>query len=94
MHLNPILNIPLTNVMRSEIALSLQHVLHVYTVGNFLSAWNDPGNHKNIEQVFDSPQQARHAAAVCAAWLGVRVLAAPVNVPAWWKGDEIPVLPA
>ncbi len=94
MHQNPILDLPLTSVMRSEIALSLQHVLHVYTVGNFLSAWNDPYNHKSIEEVFDTPQQARHAAAVCAAWLGVRVAAAPTQVSAWWPGDEMPVFPA
>ena len=35
---NPILDWPLTTVMRQEIALPLQHVLHVYTVGNFLAA--------------------------------------------------------
>lgn len=87
---NPILDITLDSFMRSEIALPLQHVLHVYTVGNFLSAWRDPDNHKAIEEVFDTPQQARHAAAVCAGWLGVRVAAAPRNVSAWWQGDEQP----
>ena len=94
MHQNPILDLSLSSVMRPEIALSLQQVLHVYTVGNFLSAWNDPYNHKSIEQVFDTPQQARHAAAVCAAWLGVRVAAAQTHVAAWWTGDEMPVFPA
>ena len=73
--------------MRSEIALPLQHVLQLYTVGSLLKAWRNPKNHKSIEQVFDSAQQARHAVAVCAAWLGVQTLAAPNPVPAWWAGD-------
>ena len=85
---NPILDVSLTQVMRSEIALPLQQVLHIYTVGNFLNAWRNPKNHKSIEQVFDSPQQARHAIAVCAAWMGVQTVAAPNPVPAWWVGDE------
>jgi len=70
--------------MRPEIALPLQHVLQLYTVGSLLKAWRNPKNHKSIEQVFDSPQQARHAIAVCAAWLGVQSLAAPNTVAAWW----------
>ena len=86
---NPILDLPLSDVMRSEIALTLQHVLQIYTVGNFLKAWRNPKNHKSIEQVFDSPQQARHAVATCAAWLGVQSLASsPAAVTdAWWIGD-------
>ena len=73
--------------MRSEIALPLQHVLKLHTVGSLLNAWRNPKNHKSIEQVFDTPQQARHAIAVCAAWLGVQTLAAPEVVPAWWVGE-------
>ena len=91
---NPILDWPLTTVMRTEIALPLQQVLHVYTVGNFLAAWRDPDNHRRIEDVFDTPQQARHAAAVCAGWLGIRVAAAPRNVPAWWRDESAGQLPA
>jgi hypothetical protein len=91
---NPILDWPLTTVMRSEIALHLQQVLHVYTVGNFLAAWRNPENHRRIEEVFDTPQQARHAAAVCAGWLGVRVAAAPVQVAAWWRDEPSTQLPA
>src|SRR6266478_7866252 len=70
---NPILGLPLNEVMRSDIALPLQQVLKVYTVGNFLSAWRNPKSQKSIEQCFETPQQARHAAATCAAWLGVGV---------------------
>ena len=83
---NPILDLPLSDIMRSEIALPLQHVMKLYTVGSFLNAWRNPKNHKSIEQVFDSPQQARHAVATCAAWLGVQSLASPPNAAntAWW----------
>ncbi len=85
---NPILELPLSDVMRSEIALPLQHVLKLYSVGSLLNAWRNPRNHRSIEQVFDSPQQARHAVAVCAAWLGVQTLATPNPVPAWWVRDD------
>ena len=85
---NPILDLPLSEVMRSEIALPLQHVLKLPTVGTLLNAWRNPKNHRSIEQVFDTPQQARHAVAVCAAWLGVHTLASPGTVPAWWVHDE------
>jgi hypothetical protein len=85
---NPVLDLPLDNVMRSEIALPLQHVLKLYSVGSLLNAWRNPKNHRSIEQVFDSPQQARHAIAVCAAWLGVQTPATPNPVPAWWVRDE------
>ena len=86
---NPILDLPLSDIMRSEIALPLQHVMKLHTVGAFLNAWRNPKNHKSIEQVFDTPQQARHAVAVCAAWLGVQTLASPPNVATagWWIGD-------
>ncbi len=85
---NPVLDLPLSDVMRSEIALPLQHVLKLYNVGSLLNAWRNPKNHRSIEQVFDSPQQARHAIAVCAAWLGVQTLATPNPVPAWWVRDD------
>src|ERR1700755_2408140 len=83
---NPILDLPLSEVMRSEIALPLQHVLHLPTVGSLLNAWRNPRNHRSIEQVFDSPEQARHAVTVCAAWLGVSTPASAECVPAWWAG--------
>src|SRR5665213_151791 len=85
---SPILDLPLVSVMRSEIALPLQHVLHLPTVGSLLKAWRNPQNHKSIEQVFDSPQQARHAVSICAAWLGVRIAPASSAVPPWWSHDE------
>jgi hypothetical protein len=84
---NPVLELPIAQVMRQEIALPLQHVLKIYTVGNFLNAWRSPKQQKSIEQLFESPQQARHAAATCAAWLGVRTPVAPNPVPAWWPRD-------
>lgn len=74
--------------MRSEIALPLQHVLQIYTVGNLLTAWRSPKNQKSIEQVFDTPQQARHAVSICAAWLGVQTIATPNPVPQWWINDK------
>src|SRR4028118_647142 len=83
---NPILDLPLSAVMRSEIALPLQHVLRLYTVGSLLHAWRNPKNHRSIEQVFDSPQQARHAIAVCAAWMGVQSLAGAGAAPAGGGG--------
>ena len=90
MRKNAILNVQLNEVMRSEIALVLQQVLKIYTVGGLLQAWANPKNHKSIEQVFDSPQQARHAVAVCAAWLGVRSGFTPAAVTNanWWRADE------
>lgn len=83
---NPVLDLPLGEVMRSEIALSLQ-VIKIHTVGALLHAWRNPKNHHNIEQIFDSPEQARHAAATCAAWLGVQTQAIATPVEAWWAGD-------
>lgn len=84
---NPVLGVPLTEVMRAEIALPLQQMLHLYTVGNFLSAWRNPKAQKSIEQCFDTPQQARHAAATCAAWLGIPTPPMVDSVPAWWRRD-------
>ena len=94
MNRNPILDLPLTDVMRQEIALTLQHVLKIYTVGNLLKAWRNPRNQKNIEQVFDSPEQARNAVAICANWLGVRTLATHKPVDGWWRSDEFTSLQA
>ena len=85
---NPVLDLPLSAVMRPEIALPLQHILNLYTVGSLLKAWRSPRNHSSIEQVFDTPEQARHAVAVCAAWLGVQTRPSHEPVPAWWQGDE------
>jgi len=92
---NPVLNVPLNEVMRAEIALPLQHVLRVYTVGGLLSAWRNPRNHKSIEQVFDSPEQAHHAVSVCAAFLGIQTQAVTGgSVPQWWASDQAAVAAA
>lgn len=85
---NPILDLPLSAVMRTEIALPLQQVLHLPTVGSLLKAWRNPKNHKSIEQVFDSPEQARHAVTVCATWLGIECAPSNKLVPAWWPHDQ------
>lgn len=85
---NPVLDVPLSQVLRSEIALTLQHVMQLYTVGNFLRAWKSPKSQRSIEQVFDSPSQARHAAQVCGTWVGVEVVPMSQRVSAWWRGEE------
>jgi hypothetical protein len=90
MYKNSILDLPLHHVMRPEIALTLQHVLQLYTVGNFLSAWRSPKNQRSIEQAFDTPQQARHAAAVCANWLGVPTAPVSHAAGAWWPSEDQP----
>jgi hypothetical protein len=87
---NPILDVSLVEVMRSEIALPLQHMMHLYTVGQFLNAWANPFNQPKIERVFDTPEQAHHAAAVCAGWLGCRLTFTPPPEPVvgWWSEDR------
>ncbi len=86
---HPILDLPLTSVIRREYALQLQHVLKLYTVGNLLGAWRQFECQKSIEEVFDTPEQAHHAIATCAAWLGFQIVAAPGRVPDWWNSDEM-----
>jgi hypothetical protein len=81
---NPVIALSLTDVMRSEIALPLQHVMNIYTVGSLLKAWSSPRKQKQIEQMFDSPEQARQAVATCAAWMGIRTMASHEPVAAWW----------
>jgi hypothetical protein len=85
---NPVLDIPLTEVIRPEIALPLQQILNLQTVGNLLNAWRSPRNHRSIEQLFDSPQQARNAVAVCATWLGVQMKPQHNPTMGWWRSDE------
>ena len=89
-----VLGLPLSQVMRPEIAMTLQHILQLYTVGSFLNAWRNPKNHKSIEQVFDTPQQARHAAAVCATWLGVQSNVSHAVAGIWWSGEDRSVMDA
>jgi hypothetical protein len=87
---NPILSLPLVAVMREEIALPLR-ALNIYTVGGLLKAWRSPRNQKHIEMIFDSPEQARHAAVTCAAWLGIQTRAEHKIVGGWWKEEPAPV---
>ena len=85
---NPVLDLPLAAVLRSEIALPLQQILHVHTVGNLLMAWRNPKNHRSIEQLFDAPEDARNAVATCATWLGIQMKPQVTPVTGWWKQDE------
>lgn len=85
---NPVLDLPLTEVMRSEIALSLQ-AIKIHTVGSLMQAWGNPKHQQNIEQAFDSPEQVRHAMTTFACWLGVRTPALANPVEAWWAGDAV-----
>ena len=94
MHRNPILDLPLSEVMRVEIALTLQDVLKIYTVGNLLRAWRNTKLQKSIEQMFDSPEDARNAVAICATWLGVRTQATVKPVMGWWRTDAFPTMQA
>jgi len=86
---HPILDLPLTLVIRGEYALPLQHLLKLYTVGNLLGAWRNNETQRSIEEIFDTPEQAHHAIATCAAWCGFKTVAAPHPVDAWWLNEEI-----
>ena len=85
---NPILDVPLNQVLKAEIALCLQQMLRVYTIGNLVELWQDPRDQRRIEQLFDTPDQAGHAVSVCAAWLGFEtfIMGKPLTDP-WRSGD-------
>jgi hypothetical protein len=83
---NPVLDVPLTQVIRQDISLPLQH-LKVFTVGGLLMAWRNPKSQKHIEQFFESPEQARHAVSVCATFLGVQSHFVTGDVQQWWAAD-------
>jgi hypothetical protein len=85
---NPNLDMPLTAFMRAEIALPLRQVLEIYTVGGLLSAWHSRHGQKSIEELFDSPEQARQAVAVCASWVGQQTTLRTNVVPQWWVAEE------
>lgn len=96
---NPILELSLDQVLKPEIAMVLAQVHGVYTVGGFLRAWRSPKRCQKLMTAFDSPVQARQAASVCAAWLGVRSPAfAATTAPTtpsgvsgtWWATDSKP----
>ena len=82
-----ILRMPLRHFMRSDIALQLEHLCSIHSVGGFLSAWRRPDVQPRIELAFETPGQARQAAAVCLAWLGRPALFVPSPVPIWWHDD-------
>lgn len=84
---NPLMLLPLTEVMRTEIALLLRQGFHFFTVGDFLSGWSDPRCRRFIQQAFDEPRQAQQAAATCAAWMGTPAPAACWGVIAWWQPE-------
>ena len=83
-HPHPTLGLALEEVFRPEIALPLKFGLNVCTVGGLLGAWTDADRREQIEQVFADPQQAEHAVAVCAAWLGRGPTPALPPDQAWW----------
>ena len=86
---NPIRELPLSDIIRPDIALTLQHLLNIYTVGSLLDAWRNPKCQRSIEQMFESPQQARHAIATCATWLGVQWDGMQrAGAGGWWTEDH------
>ncbi len=89
MNRNPIIRLPLLEVLRPEIAMALAQVYGICTIGGFLTAWRIPQNRPLIEQVFDSPEQAHNALATFAAWLGLALPPAPATVRAWWRDDAV-----
>jgi hypothetical protein len=88
MTLGPILDLPLNQILRAEIAMSLQQVMGIYTVGQLFFEWRDAKKQKSIVQLFDSPEQARHCLAICSHWLGVRTPATHKPIEGWWPSDE------
>jgi hypothetical protein len=83
-----IAGVQLSSILRSEIALPLAQMLDIYTVGGLIAAWRSPHSQRNIERLFDSPEQARQAIAVCGGWLGISAPAMHRPVAAWWPGED------
>jgi hypothetical protein len=94
MFTNSIILLPLSEVLRTDIARPLKHILHLHSVGSLVAAWHEGGNRASIEHFFDSPAQARHAVTTCAAWLGIAEPPAVTPVGTWWRVDGVPALPA
>lgn len=78
----------LSSILRPEIALPLARLLHIYTVGALLARWRSPRDRESIEQLFDSPEQARQAVGVCGGWVGITARALHRPVDAWWPNNE------
>lgn len=81
---HPVLDVPLADVLRADIALPLQHLLKIYTVGSFLRAWENPAAQPSITHLFDSADDAHSAAALCATWAGWTNAALPAGSAAGW----------
>jgi hypothetical protein len=85
---HPVLDLPLTEVLRPEIALSLQQMLKIYTIGSFLRAWDNPAAQAHIEHLFDNAEQALHAATLCTTWVGWGNVVLPaMQQQGWMRGD-------
>jgi hypothetical protein len=85
---NPNLDMPLTMVLKKEIALSLQRVAQIYTVGGLLEKWGKGRGQREVEELFDTPEQARQAVAVCATWVGGQTTLKTGVVTTWWAAEE------
>jgi hypothetical protein len=82
-----ILDLPLNEVIRPEIALPLQHMLKIYTVGSFLRAWENPASQPHIAHLFASAAEAHQAVALCATWAGWSNVALPASNQKWMRAD-------
>jgi hypothetical protein len=85
--MHPVLDLPLTEVLRPEIALPMQQLLKIYTVGSFLKAWDNPTHQPHIAHLFESTEQAHHAIALCATWAGYSHAAVPSGTQQWMRAD-------
>jgi hypothetical protein len=63
---NAVLDLPLSQVCASEIALTLKHVLNIYTVGGLLRAWRSPRKPQEHRTGVDTPHRRVTPYAVCA----------------------------
>jgi len=85
---NPVLDLPLGEIMRSEIALRLQHVLHLYTVGNFLSAWRNPRTTRASSRCSIPRNRPTTPSPSGAAWLGINVSVSNDPAGLVWPTDQ------
>ena len=85
---HPVLDVPLADVLRPEIALSLGHLMKIYTVGSFLRAWGNPAAQVSIQHLFDTAEHAHQAATLCSTWAGWGFAALPAeHAAAWMRAD-------
>lgn len=81
---HPVLDVSLMDVLRPDIALPMQHLLKIYTVGSFLRAWENPAAQSRIQHLFDSAEHAHSAATLCATWAGWANAALPADATRTW----------